>query len=254
VINTPAQNTLFSKCGVNSTIVPNIFDFSQAAPGISYFSQDLRSSLGFTDDHLLILQPTRVIRRKGIELSIELVRQLRLPENKRRLLGKEARLVITHRAGDEGTEYMDELAQRAADASVPLIYAATRFGSHASLVDRSKVYSLWDAYVQADFVTYPSRYEGFGNALLEAIYFRLPMLVNRYNVYVADIAPIGFDFVEINGEITGEAVGQVIHSIIDPVRRHRMVEYNYQRAFERYSYEAVAPVLNALLENCGSFA
>ena len=34
-----------------------------------------------------------------------------------------------------------------------------------------KVYTLWDLYHHADFVTYPSTYEGFGNALLEAIYF-----------------------------------------------------------------------------------
>ena len=37
---------------------------------------------------------------------------------------------------------------------------------------KNKVYSLWDAYIYADFVTYPSLYEGFGNALLETIYFQ----------------------------------------------------------------------------------
>ena len=29
-----------------------------------------------------------------------------------------------------------------------------------------KMYTLWDLYPHADFVTYPSTYEGFGNALL----------------------------------------------------------------------------------------
>jgi glycosyltransferase involved in cell wall biosynthesis len=247
VINTPAQQALFKQRGLESTVIPNIFDFSHASPGISMFSRDLRGSLGLTANQLMILQPTRVIRRKGIELSIELVRRLRLPQNQRRLLGKEARLVITHRAGDEGTEYMEELQAKAAVVKVPLIYAATRFGSRAALVNHRKIYSLWDAYVQADFGTYPSRYEGFGNALLESIYFRMPLMVNRYNVYVADIAPLGFDLVEITGEITDQTVDGVVQAIIDPVRRHYMVEYNYQLALDHFSYEAITPQLRALL-------
>jgi hypothetical protein len=47
------------------------------------------------------------------------------------------------------------------------------------------------SYAHADFVTFPSLYEGFGNALVEAMYFRMPTLVNRYSVYVSDIAPLG---------------------------------------------------------------
>ena len=248
VINSPAQKSLLEQRGVNSTILPNIFDFSHAAPGINIFSRDLRGSLNLNQQNLMILQPTRVIRRKGIELSIELVHRLRQPAIIRRLMDKEPVLVITHRAGDEGTAYLDELEQTADKAGVPLIYAATRFAPRSAIIDRQKIYSLWDAYIQSDFVTYPSRYEGFGNALLESIYFRLPMLVNRYNVYIADIAPLKFDLIEINGQITDETIDQVIEAIVDPVRRRRMVEYNYQLALEHFSYEAVAPRLSNLLE------
>ena len=87
-----------------------------------------------------------------------------------------------------------------------------------------KVYTLWDAYVHADFVTYPSLIEGFGNALLETLYFRLPALVNRYAVYAADIAPQGFDLVEIDADddpanlaaIGDATVEAVIEAIMDP--------------------------------------
>ena len=252
VINTPAQQSLRKHRGLDSVVIPNIFDFAHAAPGINAFSRDLRGALGLSDEHLLILQPTRVVRRKGIELSIELVRRLREPQNRARLLDKEPVLVITHRAGDEGVEYLEELQVRARESGVPLLYAATRFAPRSGVVNRQKVYSLWDAYVHADFVTYPSRYEGFGNALLEAIYFRLPILVNRYNVYVADIAPLGFDLIEINGVITDETVEEVICAIIDPVRRRRMVEYNYELAAHHFSYEAVTPQLEKLIEVCMS--
>ncbi len=250
VINTPARESLRQRRGIESVVIPNIFDFARAAPGLSAFARDLRGALGLTDDHLFVLQPTRVVRRKGIELSLEFVRRLRQPENIRRLLGKEPVLVITHRAGDEGMEYLEELKHRAAEVDVPLLYAATRFAHRGGIVNHQKIYSLWDAYVHADFVTYPSRYEGFGNAFLETIYFRLPLLVNRYSVFVADIEPLGFDIIEIDGKVTDEAVEKAIEAIIDPVRRRRMVEYNYYLALHHFSYEAVTPQLQQLLASC----
>ncbi len=250
VINTPARESLRQRRGIDSVVIPNIFDFARAAPGLSAFARDLRGQLGLTDDHLFILQPTRVVRRKGIELSIELVRRLREPENRRRLLGKEPVLVITHRAGDEGLQYLDELQERAKEAKVPLIYAATRFAARGGILNHQKVYSLWDAYVHADFVTYPSRYEGFGNAFLEAVYFRLPLLVNRYSIFVTDIEPLGFDVIKIEGKVTDEAVEQSINAIMDPVRRRHMVEYNYYLALHHFSYEAITPQLQKLLTAC----
>lgn len=250
VINSLAQDSLRRRRGIDSEVVPNILDFSRAAPGINGFSRGLRRSLGLTHEHLLILQPTRVIRRKGIELSIELVRRLRMPHNKSRLLGKEPVLLITHRARDEGIAYLRELRQAAQTADVPLLYEAARFAQHATRRNRKKIYSLWDAYTHADFVTYPSLYEGFGNALLEAIYFRLPVLVNRYSVYTADIAPLGFDLIEIDGSITEETVEQVIEVTTDPTRRRDMVEYNYEIARRHFSYEAVTPKLEELLRRC----
>ncbi len=244
VINSAAQRALAQR-GIPSVVIPNVFDFSKAAPGIDERNANLRQALRLHEEHLLVLQPTRVVRRKGIERSLELVRALRRPSNRRRLLGKEAVLVISHQAGDEGWDYLEELQRLARRWGLPLYYAATHFAPHP--IPRRRVFSLWDAYVHADFVTYPSLYEGFGNALLEAIYFRLPIMVNRYAVFVQDIAPLGFDLIEIDGAVTADTVEQVVEVLRDPVRRRRMVERNYQLARERFSFEAVEPVLAALL-------
>lgn len=246
VINSMAQRSLWERRRLASVVVPNIFDFSQAAPGITHRNADLRRALQLDERHLLILQPTRVVRRKGIELSLALVRQLRRRSNRRRLLDKEPVLLISHHAGDEGWEYLEELHALAQRWRVPLVYAAAHF--HARPDNQPNAFSLWDAYVHADFVTYPSLYEGFGNALLEAVYFRLPVMVNRYHVFAQDIAPLGFDFIEIDGRVTEETVAQVVEVLRDPVRRRRMVERNYQLAREHFSYEAVLPVLAALVE------
>ena len=255
VINSLAQRALADRKGVQAKLLPNIFDYATAAPAMSDFNRDLRTNLGLSDAHLLILQPTRVVARKGVELAIELVRRLREPRHQARLLGKEPVLVVSHHAGDEGLAYLEKLQSLAAGAGVPLLYAADRFAAHAGTVDGRKVYALWDAYVHADFVTYPSLIEGFGNALLETLYFRLPALVNRYPVYAADIAPLGFDLVEIdagddptnNAAITAETVDAVIEALMDPVRRRAMVEWNYHLARQHYAIEAVTPLLDALL-------
>ncbi len=274
VINTPAQHSLKKRKGIDSEIVPNIFDFSRAAPGLDAFNYDLRESLGLTEDHLIILQPTRVIRRKGIELSVALVEEMNRPKYRDRLMGKKPVLLVTHRAGDEGVDYLNELERLARSKGVDLRYAAARFNNTRHVyppredldslgqfaqydenvyalhlprngrtvgIKGEKMYSIWDAYVHADFVSYPSRYEGFGNAFLESIYFRLPILVNRYPVYETDIAPLDFDVVEISGEITKEVVDAAVRAAMDPVRRRRMVEWNYHLAWFHFSYEAVRP-------------
>jgi hypothetical protein len=44
----------------------------------------------------------------------------------------------------------------------------------------TRPYTLEDAYKAADLVTYTSGFEGFGNAFVEAIYHRKPIVVNRY--------------------------------------------------------------------------
>lgn len=247
VINSLAQTALRDRLGVEAALLPNIFDFEGVAPTLTDFNADLRSTLGLNDDSLFILQPTRVIPRKGIELALDLVQRLNEPASRARLLGKESVLVITHHAGDEGSGYLRQLEQQAKRVGVRLIYAADRFAPAASIEGGRKIYALWDAYVHADFVTYPSFIEGFGNALLETLYFRLPALVNRYPVYAADLSPQGFNLIEVNGRITDQAVERAIEVISDPYQRRRMTAHNYHVARQHYSYEAVTPTIAHLL-------
>jgi glycosyltransferase involved in cell wall biosynthesis len=194
--------------------------------------------MGFSTYDWLFLQPTRVIARKGIDISFELLRRLREPR---------ARLVISHQAGDEGMAYYSQLLDRAEAMNVEVHYLAGFIEEQRAVRDGRKSYTLWDVYPHADFVTYPTLYEGFGNALLEAIYFRKPMLVNRYSVFVADIAPLGFDFVEVDGWISDEAVAQVRHLLDDPKRRQAAVDRNYELARRHFSYQVLAGALERLL-------
>jgi glycosyltransferase involved in cell wall biosynthesis len=113
--------------------------------------------------------------------------------------------------------------------------------------DGRKIYSLWDTYPHADLVAYPSQYEGFGNALIETIYFRKPAFVNRYSVYAEDIGPLGFQFVELNGVVTDEVVTAVHNLLHHPEKTSPIVEHNYRLGQEHFSYQTLEGLLKQLL-------
>ena len=239
-INSVAQRDLSHRCGASSVLVPNVLDFETDPRGIDDFNADFRRAVGVSDDDILFLQPTRVVPRKGIEHAIALLASLRNPKCK---------LVITHESGDEGDEYQSALAEMAENQGVEVRFAANCVGDLRDDTGAKKIYDLGDAYAHADFITYPSLYEGFGNALIEAFYYRKPVLVNRYSIFVTDIEPKGFDVVTMNGFMTKDVVGQVRRVITDPVYRKQMVDHNYKLGKLFFSYAVLRRKLRAILTN-----
>jgi mannosylglucosylglycerate synthase len=109
---------------------------------------------------------------------------------------------------------------------------------------------LWDTYQAADFVTYPSTFEGFGNAFLEAIYFRKPIMVNNYSIFSIDIKPKGFRVVEFDEYITDKTIAAVQEILLNPALTEEMVDLNYQLGQRYYSYKMLARHLETLLTAC----
>ncbi|MDC0156252.1 glycosyltransferase family 4 protein [Verrucomicrobia bacterium] len=239
VINQEAQEQLALRKGISSLVIPNVFDFDNPPDSSDEYASDVRKELGLADDDFFILQPTRVVPRKGIEQAIKLVSLLKDPRCK---------LVISHEAGDEGYEYLGMLEQLAKEEGVDMRVVADRVGEvrHRDSEGR-KVYTLWDLYLHADFVTYPSLYEGFGNALLEAIYFRKPVLINRYSIFVRDIEPKGFRLLTMDGFVTPSLATKVRRILDDEKLREDIVTHNYEVARHFYSYSVVRSNLRAFL-------
>ena len=90
-------------------------------------------------------------------------------------------------------------------------------------------------------------YEGFGNAFLEAIYFKKPILINRYAIFVRDIEPQGFDLIVMDGFLTNNNIEQVRNVLTSQSRREQMIETNYRIASKHYSYAVLRKKLNYLL-------
>ncbi|MGK0184369.1 MAG: glycosyltransferase involved in cell wall biosynthesis [Verrucomicrobiales bacterium] len=243
VINRPAQQALSLRKGVSSTLVPNVFNFEEPPPEPDEFSSDVRKELGLAEDDIFILQPTRLVPRKGIEHAIKLVGALKNPRCK---------LVVSHDAGDEGFEYKNLLAELAEEEGVEILFVSDRVGEVRQFdAQGRKIYTLWDLYPHADLVTYPSTYEGFGNALLEAIYFRKPVVVNRYSIFIEDIEPKGFQFAVMDGFVSRQVVREVRRILADAEYREEMVKHNYRVAAKHYGYTFLVEALLSLLYRVG---
>jgi glycosyltransferase involved in cell wall biosynthesis len=241
VINSLAGEELGRRTGVSWTLVPNVLDFKTLPLEIDDYTRNLKADIGLDDDATLILQPTRIVPRKGIETAIELVKRVNLPKSA---------LVISHEAGDEGLAYQERVEEYARFMGVDLRIIAHRVAEQREVnAQGEKMYTLWDIYPHADLVTYPSLYEGFGNAFVEAIYFRKPIVVNEYSIFDADIKPKGYDVIAFNGFLTDETVEEVRNVLHDPQRLSNMVEANYMLGWRYLSYEALQEKLEQLLVN-----
>jgi len=238
VINSHAGAQLSLRTGISSIVCPNVMDFANPPAPPDDYTADVRQALGIDDDELLILQPTRVVQRKGIEHAIELVHRL----------GRKAKLVISHASGDEGYDYELRLREYSKLMEVDTLFVSDIINEHRGrTADGRKIYTLEDIYPHADLVTYPSTFEGFGNAFLEAIYFRKPVVVNNYSIYHKDIKPKGFQVIEIDGYVTEEAVQKTSWVLNDQRMRKRMVDHNFVLGQRYFSYEVLDTQLKAFM-------
>jgi mannosylglucosylglycerate synthase len=273
VTNRLYQNELKQRRKLNSVIIPNVFDFNGAAWIRDDFNESLRRDIGIEERDIVILQATRVTERKTIELGIDSVAQLqsKLQSLKRtdavlyngKPITDRSRLVYVLAGMPESSyEYTEKLRSKAERLGVdlrfinPLIYQSRTY-SNGKLR-----YSLWDAYVMADFVTFPSVIEGWGNQLLEAVFAQKPLLIYEYPVYEKDIRDYGFDFVSlgnthligadglasVNDRIVREAAEQMAKLLTDTDAYNRVVQHNFQIGKSHFSYESLHLLLQPLIE------
>jgi len=238
VINSYGQSQLALRTGLSSIIVPNVMDFDSPPPEPDGYAVDMRDALDIPKDDFLILQPTRVVPRKRIELAIGLSIRIEVPNT----------VVISHSSGDEGSDYSNYLNEL-----IDLLGANVRFSEdridhkRGKTVDGDKIYSLGDSYMASDLVAYPSSIEGFGNAFLEAIYFRRPLVMSTYEIYHIDIKPKGFKVVEFGDYITEDTLSRVRELLLNPEMAQEMCDLNYEIARHHYSYTNLERLLAAII-------
>lgn len=241
VINSLQAQQLAWRTGLTSRVIPNVMDFETPPAPPDGYARSARGDLGVSADEVLILQPTRPIQRKGIEHAIELTRRIGVP----------ATLVISHAGDDEAGDYPDRIREFADLLGVHVRFESEIVGiARGATPDGRRVYTLADIYPHADLVTYPSSIEGFGNAFLEAVYHRRPLVVNRYSIYEVDIKPHGFRVVELDGYVSRATIDDARRLLDDRGLAAEWAEVNFALARRYFSFAVLERRLVALLAEC----
>jgi glycosyltransferase involved in cell wall biosynthesis len=250
VINSISQKELKKRTGIDSEVIWDSFDFDSKVNQIDSYSKHWRKDFGIESDDIVFLQPTRIVPRKRIELSIELVKKLKNPR---------AVLVIAGHVGDEGKEYEREIHRLAMSSKIRFLTIGEYVNSNRKLIrtngqnkhKRHRIYTLWDCFVNADFVTYPTMVEGFGNQFVEAVYFNKPVIVTPYKVFKKDIAPLGFNIIAMPDKVTKEVVKKVNNLIENPNEIDDIVKTNFEIGKRYFSYDWVEKRLQKIINEMG---
>ena len=272
VINSIVQKELKMRKNLDSIIIPNVFDFDEKLWEVDNYNKDFREKLGIKDNDILILQATRVTNRKAIELAIDVVGEMQKEENSKIL--EEAKLyngqsfkgnsrIVLVLVGmiETADDYIERLKTKAEESNVELLFVNNLIEHSRCVKNDNKIYSLWDTYVFADIITYPSIQEGWGNQFLEGLFAKKPMLVFEYDVYKEDIKRKGFKVIslrdkyeldkyglaKVDKKIIKRAAGECIKLLIDKDYREKMVEKNLQLGREFFSYESLETKLKMIV-------
>jgi glycosyltransferase involved in cell wall biosynthesis len=271
VINSLAKDELKARKGVEAQVVPNVFEFNGDTWEPDDFNADFRRRIGLRETDIFILQATRVVSRKGIELATDLVAALNAPERRAKLkanglydgrtFSDDSRIVLVlagYAQDDLSGRYLVNLKKRIRTNRVDALFIDHLVAGKRQKRAGRKRYSLWDTYVFADFVTYPSLWEGWGNQLLEAVHAKLPVAIFEYPVYQADIKNKGFRFVSLGAEVDAldksglailkqerieQAADEVLEYLMDDQLRREVTEHNYSIGKQYFSLEALSTYL-----------
>jgi hypothetical protein len=222
---------------------------------------EIIESSGFTvDETLFLLQHTRIVPRKKIEIAIDFSFELEkrfLRDNRKKCII----LLISGHSGDEQFKYKEFLTdyflikkEAYPQSNVFLIFGENRILSHRDIIVDKKYYNFSEipsviAYY-GGIGTYFSEVEGFGNNMLEMISAGIPVLINRYEVYRTDIESYGFDLPYIDEAMLTEGLIERAYAIInDPVKRNTMVRHNLEVLDKHLGHKIIAKKLEPLIIN-----
>ena len=254
VINTSAKKKLQKDFRIRAMYIPNVMDFRKPFGEKTEKNKNLRKELGLKEDDIPIFQVTRIIRRKNLEASIKLIKQL---DDER------VKLIITGTADDDpGHVYYKEIKDlvRLLGLQKQVLFAGDRFFKIGFLFKylylkkflpkKLKPYNHSDAYSASMACTFFSKYEGFGNAFIEAVAAKKPIFVNCYEpVFWQDIGKKGFKIVMTkNGNLNKNAVEKIKKIIYNKDFARKIVNHNFKVGKKYFSYKILKTKLKRIIK------
>ncbi len=239
VINEMSRKELEAR-GIPATLVYNGFELPEPDDVSHSYARkaEARRLLGMDEEWLLLVQPTRAIERKGLPDSLEL--GARLAER----LGIDVRLLV---CGPPEDGYQTRLAElRSRKRSLAVGDTGKRAGSFELMLGEGRL-PIDLAYQAADFIVFPSRWEGFGNPVLESVAWARPLVVRRYPV-LEELEATGLQFLHWDPD----PVESVLWWLgLDESCRHRILAENLHIASQKFSISSLANAIEKVLEWLG---
>ncbi len=238
-INSLAQKELWERKRIEASVIYDNIDFDQKEWESPKELEEVMRERGLKENDLMVLQATRVVRRKNIELAIDLVAEMNLDKYKTKLAGvNEVVLVLAGYAEKREEKYLEMLIDYAKSKKVKMILLADVVGG------------LEEVYPMADAVSYPSEFEGFGNQFLEAVFAKKVVAMFEYPVFKSDIGGKGFEIVSLGDKLAPyenlkkipkvmmeKAASELIDILMEESEYRRIVEKNFELGKKYFSTE-----------------
>lgn len=158
--------------GVDCTIIPNGLDPARVL-GLPKNVARFADEFSLLDGRIVFFHPTRLLRRKNVEMSLAIAAEMKAQ-------GHRVALLITGAEDPHNTASHEYAAWlRAERTRLGIEREAIFVGEHMEVGDAE----LAALYIIADALIFPSRSEGFGLPVLESALHRIP-------VFAADIEPL----------------------------------------------------------------
>ena len=277
-INTRNRRSLKEK-GVDAQIIHDTMDFDQRLEPKerSRIRGRLRAKYGIKSDDVVFLVGARIVPNKQLELAGHLTAVLQCLRQEmlgRKLYNGEVYsnrsrvvLVLAGRPELAFIDYERKIFELFDTLKIIWIYAGDDVRSYRS--EDEGIYALYpDLYAMADFVLYPTGWEGFGNQLLEAFAAELPAAVFEYPVFKEDIAPKGvrvvslgdtllserdyMGLVEIPPEILARAAREIIGILTNPEKLRGITDHNTMVGKRYFSSDVLRDHLRDTIQWVGS--
>jgi len=269
-INSIARTELKKRRGIKAIVFPDTINFNQKLKDENSACQKLLRRHEVNPGDIIVLQATRIVRRKNIELAVDFVGELNTPQNlarleqrrlydNRRFDSKKNRIVLILAGYVEKRDekYSQELLRHARDSQIHSVHL-----NGALKGVKSSAADLFDLYVYSDLVTYPSCWEGFGNQFLEAVLSKTPVIVFEYPAFIKDIKPKGFKVIslgkrvsydpktglaKINKDVMKRAAAESVKILTDRKEYQEMTKRNFRIARANFSYKNTLKLFRQIL-------